>query len=294
MTDTAGARVFRKVPLASGLHLVATPIGAARDITLRALDVLASAEVLAAEDTRTLKHLLDLHGVPIEGRTILAYHDRNGAAQRPRLLGHLADGRSIAYASDAGTPLVADPGFQLARAAIALGHDVHAVPGPSAVLASLTLAGLPTDRFMFAGFPPPSGAARTSWLSDVLTVRATLVLFEAPRRVGSLLSTLIELGAGARAAALCREITKRFEEVRRGPLESLAESVAADAPRGEIVLVLGPPEKNLATLEEIDEALQEALKTMRLKDAATEVARKTGGSKREIYQRALTLKDEPE
>ena len=158
-----------------GLHLVSTPIGAARDITLRGLDLLAGADVLAAEDTRSLRRLMEIHGVPLKGRPLIAYHDHNGAQVRPRLIALLAEGKSIAYASEAGTPLVADPGFQLARAAIAAGHSVLAAPGASAVLTALAVGGLPTDRFCFAGFPPAQGAARKAWLAELAPIPATLV-----------------------------------------------------------------------------------------------------------------------
>ena len=161
---TVGKGVPDARPIAPGLHLVATPIGAARDITLRALDILAGADVLAAEDTRTLRHLMEIHGIPLGGRPMIAYHDHNGAAARPRLIGLLKEGKSVAYASEAGTPLVADPGYQLARSAIAEGIDVLAAPGASAVLCALTVSGLPSDRFTFLGFLPPKSTARKRML----------------------------------------------------------------------------------------------------------------------------------
>ena len=176
--------------LEPGLHLIATPIGTARDITLRALDILASADVLAAEDTRSLRHLMEIHGVALGGRPLLAYHDHNGAAMRPRILSALAQGKSVVYASEAGTPLVADPGYQLARAVVADGHVLRAAPGPSAVLAALAVSGLPSDRFLFAGFPPAAGGARATFLAELAGVPATIILFESPRRVSR---TLIEL-----------------------------------------------------------------------------------------------------
>lgn len=221
-----------------GLHLVATPIGAARDITLRALDVLAGAEVLAAEDTRRLRQLLRLHGIDPAGRQIIAYHDHNGARVRPRLVAALEAGRSVAYASDAGTPLVADPGYRLVRAAIDAGVRVMTAPGPSAALAALAVAGLPSDRFLFAGFVPAQAAARQRFLREVTAVPATLVMFETPHRINRTFADLLQICEPEREVALCRELTKRFEEVRRGPLGRIAQECVARPPRGEIVLVL--------------------------------------------------------
>jgi 16S rRNA (cytidine1402-2'-O)-methyltransferase len=290
MTEGTPEAVFRRQTLPQGLYLVATPIGTARDITLRALDVLASADVLVAEDTRTLRRLMELHGVPRGGRPMLSYHDHNGPAQRPRLMALLAEGRSLAYCSDAGTPLVADPGFRLAAEAREAGHAVHAVPGPSALLAALTVAGLPTDRFLFAGFPPAQAGARRTWLAEVLPVPATLVLFESGRRVARLLSEIAQAGQGAREAALCRELTKRFEEVRRSPVAALAQALGEDGIKGEIVLVLGPPPVAEADEAEIAEALAEALERMPLKQAAAEVAQRFGLRKRDVYQLGLDLR----
>ena len=184
--------------LPPGLYFVATPIGAARDVTLRALDILAAADVLAAEDTRTLRRLMEIHGVALSGRPLVSYHDHNGAARRPQLLAALAAGQSVAYCSDAGTPLVADPGYRLVRGAADAGHPVHAVPGPSAVLAALSVAGLPTDRFLFAGFPPAQAGARRRWIDEIGAVPATVVLYESGRRVAGLLTDLVGAGQGAR------------------------------------------------------------------------------------------------
>jgi 16S rRNA (cytidine1402-2'-O)-methyltransferase len=210
--------------LAGGLYLVATPIGSARDVTLRALDILGAADLLAAEDTRTARRLLDIHGVRRDPRTILPYHDHNGAAQRPRLLAALAEGRSVALVSEAGTPLIADPGYRLAAEAAAAGHPVTAAPGASALLAALAVAGLPTDRFLFAGFPPPREAARRRALAELAEVPATLVFFEAPHRLADALPAMAETLGAERPAAVCRELTKRFEEVRRGALGALAST----------------------------------------------------------------------
>jgi 16S rRNA (cytidine1402-2'-O)-methyltransferase len=279
--------------LAPALYVVATPIGAARDITLRALDVLATADVLVSEDTRTLRRLMDIHGIPLRGRRPIAYHDHNGAARRPQLLALLAEGRSVAYCSDAGTPLVADPGYRLVREAAQAGHAVHAVPGPSAALAALSVAGLPSDRFLFAGFPPAQAGARARWLAEVSAVPATLVLFETGRRIGPLLQALVAAGHGAREAALCRELTKLHEEVRRGTVTTLAERHAASEPlRGELALVIGPPAPDAPQEAEIAAELRAALKDMPLKQAAAHVAGKLGVGKRDVYQLGLRLKQD--
>lgn len=282
--------VARKVALPPGLHFVATPIGAARDITLRALDILASATVLAAEDTRTLRHLMELHGVPLGGRPLVAYHDHNGAAMRPRLLTALAEGRSVAYASEAGTPLLADPGYRLARDAIAAGHPVLAAPGPSALLAALGVAGLPTDRFLFAGFPPPTATARRRFLGELAALPATLVLYESPKRLNQTLTDLVSCLGETRQAAVCRELTKRFETVVRGTLGEVAARFAGTSVRGEVVLVVDrAPAAPSADGPAVIAALTVALARASVKDAAAAVAIDLGLPRREVYQMALRL-----
>jgi 16S rRNA (cytidine1402-2'-O)-methyltransferase len=278
-------------PLAPGLYFVATPIGAARDITLRALDVLASADVLAAEDTRTLRHLMEIHGVALGERQVLAYHDHNGDAMRPRLLRALAEGKSVAYASEAGTPLVADPGYQLSRAAIEAGVPVIAAPGPSAVLAALMVAGLPSDRFLFAGFPPSAAGARAKFLAEVTGVKATVVLYESPKRVGRLLGELAQ-SCGDRRAVVCRELTKRFEEVTRGSLSELAETFADRAVKGEIVVLIDRAQAVQADAETVEDAVRQALSRLSVKDAAAEVAGRLGLARRDVYQLALKIAGE--
>lgn len=291
MTGGQGAEEERlagaKVP--PGLHFVSTPIGAARDITLRALDILAGADMLAAEDTRTLRHLMEIHGLRLGDRPLVAYHDHNGEAARPRLIRALQEGKSVAYASEAGTPLVADPGFQLGRAVIEAGLPVHAAPGASAVLCALTVSGLPTDRFFFAGFPPTAEGARRRFLQEVGAVPATLVLYESPRRIGRLLAEMAALFGPSRAAVVCRELTKRFEEVVRGSLEEVAEVFAGREVKGEVVVLLGKPEAAEARAEDAEAALRLALQSLSVKDAAAEVAAKTGLNKRNLYQMALRL-----
>lgn len=282
-----------QAPLDPGLYLVATPIGHAADITLRALDVLGRADALAAEDTRQLRKLMDIHGLALRGRPLVSYHDLNGAARRPQILEWLAAGRSVAYASDAGTPLIADPGFKLAEAAIAAGHGVTAAPGASAVLTALSLAGLPTDRFLFAGFLPPKSAARRASLAELAAVPATLVCYESPRRLADALADMAGVLGAERRAAVCRELTKRFEEVRRDTLGALALAYAAeDTPRGEIVVVIGPPlaaQVRADSLAGLDAALIAALARATVKDAAREVADQLGLPRRDVYARALAL-----
>ncbi len=273
--------------IAPGLHFVATPIGAARDVTLRALDILGGADVLAAEDTRTLRHLMEIHGVPLSGRPLVAYHDHNGAAVRPRLLARLAEGKSVAYASEAGTPLVADPGYQLARAAIAAGFPVHAAPGPSAVLAALTVSGLPTDRFMFAGFAPAAAGARRKFLQEIAVVPATLILFESPKRVSRLLTEMCEVFGQDRQGVVCRELTKRFEEVTRGSFADLAKAFSVRDVKGEIVVLADRAEPAAVTGEDLDQALDNALQDHSLKDAVARVAEATGLPRGQVYKAAL-------
>lgn len=276
-------------PIEAGLYFVSTPIGAARDITLRALDILAGADVLVAEDTRSLRHLMDIHGLKPGERPLWAYHDHNGERMRPRILAALAEGRSVAYASEAGTPLVADPGYQLGRAAIAAGHRVLAAPGASAVLAALTVSGLPSDRFLFAGFAPSAAAARRRWLSELAAVPATLILYESPKRIQGMLADLVPIFGDERPAALCRELTKRFEEVRRASLGELLHGFGEAPVKGEIVLVVDRAPVKPAAAMDVEAALREAMMTMSIRDAATMVAEALGLPKRAVYQAALKL-----
>lgn len=274
-------------PLSAGLHLVATPIGAARDITLRALDILASADVLAAEDTRTLRHLMEIHGIPVGDRPLVPCHDHNEKEATPRILRAIADGKSVAYASEAGTPLVSDPGFQLARAAIAEGLPVLAAPGPSAVLCALAVAGLPSDRFLFAGFPPSAQTARRTFISELKDVPATLIFYESPKRINQMLEDLSQILGEERYAAVCRELTKRFEEVTRGTLGELRDQFADRDVKGEIVVLVDRAGEQAADAQTVEAALDRALQTMRVKDAAAMVAEAFGLPKRDVYQLAL-------
>lgn len=274
-------------PIAAGLHFISTPIGAARDITLRALDILASADVLAAEDTRTLRHLMEIHGVALNGRPLVAYHEHNAPQALPRLLSAMAAGKSVAYASEAGTPLVSDPGFELARAAVAAGQTVLAAPGPSAMLCALTVSGLPSDRFLFAGFPPAAKGARETFLRELAPMQATLILYESPKRIQQLLGDLVQFLGGERQAAVCRELTKRFEEVSRGTLADLAAAYADREVKGEIVVVIDRAAVRAADAETVDQALGRALQEMSVKDAAAAVAEAFGLPRKDVYRMAL-------
>lgn len=284
----SGKTVHEVNPLAPGLYLVATPIGSARDITLRALDILASADVLAAEDTRTLRHLMEIHGIALGDRPLVPCHDHNEAQASPRLLQAIAAGKSVAYASEAGTPMISDPGFPLARAAIAEGLQVTAAPGPSAAICALTVAGLPTDRFLFAGFAPSTKSARRSFLQELAHQPATLVLYESPKRVNQILDDLCEIFGESRKMALCRELTKRFEEVIRGSVGEVREACHDRVLKGEIVLVLGRGEKVASDAATVEAALDRALEQMTVKDAATAVAEAFGLTRRDVYQLALS------
>lgn len=276
---------LRAIP--PGLHFVATPIGAARDITLRALDVLAGADVLVAEDTRTLKHLMEIHGIALAGRPLIAYHDHSGEGPMQRLVGLLADGKSLAYASEAGTPLISDPGFELARAAAAAGLPMFAAPGPCAAICALTLSGLPSDRFLFAGFAPSAKSARRSFLAELASVQATLILYESPKRLANLLADMVAKMGGTRQAVVCRELTKRFEEVLRGTLEDLMTRVEAREIKGEIVVLVDRAAPVEVTEESIETALDAALKSMSVKDAASFVSQTLGVSRKIVYKVAL-------
>jgi 16S rRNA (cytidine1402-2'-O)-methyltransferase len=281
----------RLTTLEPALYFVSTPIGSARDITLRALDILLCADVIAAEDTRTARKLMEIHGVAVGDRQLIAYHDHNGAAQRPRILRHLAEGRSVAYVSEAGTPLVADPGFQLGVSVLEAGFLVLSAPGASAVLAALTVSGLPTDRFMFVGFSPQTGGARQTWVTDLSTVQATLIIYESPKRVHKFLGILGETFGGDRPVALCRELTKRFEEVIRGSISDVQAAIADRSLKGEIVLVVGGASEQVASIEDMEDALRDRLRTLSVKDATAEVAALLGLPKRQVYQAALALSD---
>ncbi len=274
--------------LAPGLYVVATPIGNLRDVTLRALEVLAAADLIACEDTRVTPKLLAHYGI---SAPLTAYHDHNAAAARPKLLGRLADGAAVALVSDAGTPLVSDPGYKLVRAALEAGHMITSVPGSSSVLAALTLAGLPTDRFLFDGYLPAKAGQRRTRIAELARIPTTVVWFETGPRLAATLADLAET-LGAREAAICRELTKLHEEVRRGDLPKLARDAAgAAAPLGEIVIVVAPPVAGeQATASEVEEHLRDALARSSVKDAVAEVSEAAGLPRRDVYRRALALR----
>jgi len=274
--------------LAPGLYVVATPIGNLGDMTLRGLETLASADVIACEDTRITHRLLDRYGI---SAPLMAYHDHNAASVRPKVLEQLANGASIALVSDAGTPLISDPGYKLVREVQAAGHPVIAIPGASAVLTALATAGLPTDRFFFEGFLPSKQAARRSRIGEIASIPATLVLFETGPRLAAALTDLAAT-LGGREAAICRELTKLHEEIRRGDLSSLAAAYAQGGEtRGEFVIVVAPPSDDATAqhAEDVDALLRRALEGASLKDAVAAVAEATGRSRRDLYQRALSL-----
>ena len=273
--------------LVPGHYFIATPIGAARDMTLRALDILASADVLAAEDTRTLRHLMEIHGVALGDRPLVAYHEHNNDTALPRLMRAIAEGKSVAYASEAGTPLISDPGFQLGRAAIAEGHLLLSAPGASAVLCALTVSGLPSDRFLFAGFSPATKSARATFLRDLAPLQATLILYESPKRVNQLLNDMSDIMGAGRKVVVCRELTKRFEEVSRGTLAELTAAFAGRSVKGEIVVLVDRGSIEVADAETVEQALGQALTHMTMKDAAAAVAQAYGLPRRDVYQLAL-------
>lgn len=278
-------------PVEPALYLVATPIGNLGDITLRALETLAGVDVLACEDTRVTRVLLERYGIR---RRTLAYHEHNAAEAGPRLLEALAAGQSVALVSDAGTPLVSDPGFRLVQLAVEAGHRVVPIPGPSALLAALAISGLPTDTFLFAGFLPAKQGAKRSRLEDLRTVPATLVFFESPHRLADTLATMRDV-LGDRPATVARELTKAFEEARRGTLSSLAQGYEGQTPKGEIVICVGPPTAapDMGT-DDIDRVLLDLAAEMSASKAATEAARLTGGRKQDLYRRLLELKADEE
>ncbi|TGD64583.1 16S rRNA (cytidine(1402)-2'-O)-methyltransferase [Tabrizicola sp. WMC-M-20] len=271
-----------------GLHFVSTPIGAARDITLRALDLLARADVLAAEDTRSLRHLMEIHGVALKDRPLVPYHEHNEAQALPKLMRALSEGKSVVYASEAGTPLISDPGFGLARAAIAEGLPVLAAPGASAVLCALTVSGLPSDRFLFAGFAPSAKAARRRFLDELVRIQATLILYESPKRIRETLGECVQVFGEERQAVVCRELTKRFEEVTRGTLADLVSAYDGRDVKGEIVLLIDRGAVVQADAETVEAALDKAMASMSVKDAAAAIADAYGVPRRDVYQLALS------
>lgn len=273
-------------PLKNGLYIVATPIGNARDITLRALDVLGAADLVLCEDTRVTAKLFAIHGLKAP---LHAYHEHNAAKERPKVLARLEAGAVIALVSDAGTPLISDPGYKLVKEASAAGHYVTTLPGASSVMAALTVAALPTDQFYFGGFLPPKQAARRRALDAVRDVPATLVFLESPRRFAAVLSDMADM-LGAREGVTARELTKKFEEVRRGPLAELADFYTQEgAPKGEAVILVAPPTSGAGDDIDLDDLLTAALGSQSLKDAVAGVTEATGLKRKQVYARALEL-----
>ena len=282
-----GGHVLSAPKATPGLHLVATPIGNLGDITLRALETLASADLIACEDTRITRRLTERYRIVAD---LTPYHEHNAATARPKLLQRLAQGASIALVSDAGTPLISDPGYKLVREACAAGHQVHALPGPSSVLSALAVAALPTDRFFFEGFLPSKETARRARAAELARIDATLVIFESGNRVQDALRDLA--GAmGTRDAAICRELTKLHEEVTRAPLAELAAQADQLETRGEFVLVIGPPaaDAQVLTADALDELLRAQLSDHSVKDAVAHAVALSGRPRREVYARALEL-----
>src|SRR5579871_180173 len=271
----------------AGLYLVATPIGNLGDVTLRALETLAGVDLIACEDTRITRRLTEHYAIAAE---LTPYHEHNAASARPKILQRLAKGGSVALVSDAGTPLVSDPGFKLVREACAAGHAVVALPGPSSVLAALSVAALPTDRFFFDGFLPQKSAARRARLAELARIDATLVVFESGHRLPETLCDLANI-MGAREAAICRELTKLHEEIRRATLPQLAQDADQRETRGEFVLVIGRPLANADKLsaEALDDLLREALLHGSVKDAVAHALELSGRPRREVYARALAI-----
>ncbi len=285
-----GGTAIRARPMEPGLYLVSTPIGNLGDITIRALETLAGADILACEDTRVTRVLLDRYGIR---RRTMSYHEHNAGDAGPKLLAALQAGQSVALASDAGTPLVSDPGFRLVAQAVELGIRVVPVPGPSALLAALVAAGLPTDQFTFAGFLPPKDGARRTRLEALKGVGGSLVFFESPRRLHDTLAAMAEVLGATREAAVARELTKAFEEFRRGTLGALAQAYEGESPKGEVVICVGPAVADGTTVApaEVDKLLCSLAGEMPASRAAAEAARLTGLPKGELFRRLVALKD---
>ena len=283
------AHAFPAPRLDAGLHVVATPIGHLADVSLRALETLAAADLVACEDTRVTRVLMERYAI----RTpLLSYNDHNAGERRPRILRLIEEGRAVALVSDAGTPLVSDPGYKLVADVLAAGHRVVPVPGPSALLAALVASGLPTDAFLFAGFLPTKLEARRRRFEELARVPATLVFYESPHRVADCLADASAVLGRDRPATVARELTKTFEECVRGPLGELAATFAARTVKGEIVVVIGPPAEESVSETDVDAMLRAALLRQAPGKAVAEVARLTGADRKALYERAMELKAE--
>jgi 16S rRNA (cytidine1402-2'-O)-methyltransferase len=290
-TFSVGGNILTAPRAVPGLHLVATPIGNLGDITLRALETLAGVDIIACEDTRITRRLTERYAISAQ---LKPYHEHNAALARPKILERLAQGASIALVSDAGTPLISDPGFKLVREVCAAGFPVIALPGPSSVLTALSVAALPTDRFIFEGFLPPKKTARRARLAELSRIDATLVMFESGNRVQATLADLADI-MGTRDAAICRELTKMHEDVRRAPVSELAKAADRLETRGEFVLVIGPPAgAQIMAADALDDLLRSSLQRDSVKDAVAHAVELSGRPRREIYARALELAKETE
>ena len=281
---------YKSIKLSPGLYFVSTPIGAARDITLRALDILANADVLAAEDTRTLKKLLEIHGIQLKNRSLISYHDHNGSKARPKLLAYLKNGKSVAYASEAGTPLIADPGFSLLNGVLSMENDVTSAPGPCALIAALTVAGLPTDRFYFEGFLPNNKSQRELKFRGLKSYLGTLIFYESAKRLNDTLVIAKEVFGGDRQGVVCRELTKKFEDIQRGRLKELSEIYFDKNIKGEVVLLIAGAGNTDIDWSEVEQHVRDALKSMSVKDSAEAVAIAFNIPRRDIYKLALQIK----
>ena len=281
---------YKSIKLSPGLYFVSTPIGSARDITLRALDILANADVLAAEDTRTLKKLLEIHGIHLKNRSLISYHDHNGSKARPKLLAYLKNGKSVAYASEAGTPLIADPGFSLLNEVLSMENDVTSAPGPCALIAALTVAGLPTDKFYFEGFLPNNKSQRELKFRGLKSYLGTLIFYESAKRLNDTLVIAKEVFGEDRQGVVCRELTKKFEEIKRGSLKELSEIYFDKNIKGEVVLLVAGAGNTDIDWSEIEQHVRDALKSMSVKDSAEAVAIAFNAPRRDIYQLALQIK----
>ena len=277
------------INLDPGLYFVATPIGAARDITLRAMDVLRDADVLVAEDTRSLRKLMDIHSIPLSGRKIISYNDHNGSSKRPFILNEIALGKSVSYSSEAGSPLVADPGYQLGREVTNSGYRVVTVPGACAVIAALTVSGLPTNQFFYAGFLPNSKSARQKFLKLVENIPGTLVFYESPKRLNKALIDMLFILGPERPVVIARELTKKFEETIRSTLGEINEKIEGRSIKGEIVILLGKKPETVFNLEDLHKILLVELRKYSLKDSVLKIAMRTGVARSLVYKAALEI-----
>ena len=277
------------INLDPGLYFVATPIGAARDITLRAMDVLRDADVLVAEDTRSLRKLMDIHSIPLRGRKIISYNDHNGSSKRPLILSEIALGKSVSYSSEAGSPLVADPGYQLGREVTNSGYRVVTVPGACAVIAALTVSGLPTNQFFYAGFLPNSKSARQKFLKLLENIPGTLVFYESPKRLNKALIDMLFILGPERPVVIARELTKKFEETIRSTLGEINEKIEGRSIKGEIVILLGKKPETVFNLEDLHKILLVELRKNSLKDSVLKIAMRTGVARSLVYKAALEI-----